>query len=327
MAKVLGHTDKAAQYREVFAKGSKKYSELLWNGEYFKQIVNVELWDERHGPKSMAKRPGYVCPDTEPRYQYGPGCISDMLLGQWFATNVALSYLLPAEQVKSAISAIFRHNWKSDLTTHATVQRVYALNDEAGLLLCSWPNGGRPQYPFPYADEVWTGIEYQVAAHLIQEGMVDEGLSIVKGVRDRYDGAKRNPWDEVECGHHYARAMSSWSLIVALSGYHYDAGRQHLAFAPRLNPENFRCFFSAGTAWGRFSQSIMEGDYTAELRPAWGELTLKTLKLPLPGQNAVALRHRQSVHAQISSEGEIVFNTPLHLQAGQTLEIRAEPDG
>src|SRR5579884_69314 len=324
MATVLGHKEKAAKYRDVFEKGSKKYSELLWNGEFFKQIVNVDLWDERHGPKSMAKRPDYICYDTEPRYQYGPGCISDMLLGQWFAMNMGLGYLLPAEQVKSAISAIFKYNWKADLSAHATVQRVYALNDEAGLLLCSWPKGGRPQYPFPYADEVWTGIEYQVAAHLMHEGLVDEGLAIVKGVRDRYEGAKRNPWDEVECGHHYARAMSSWSLIVALSGYHYDASRQHLAFAPKISQDDLRSFFSAGSGWGTFSQKREIGNYTARIELVWGQLALQTVKLPLDTDTKpAALVNNQPVEVQVLPEGVLKFASPVRLQAGQSLEVKA----
>src|SRR6185312_893520 len=113
------------------------------------------------------------------------------------------------QHVRAALKSIYSHNYQSSLDFHHNCQRIYALNDEAGVLLCSWPNGGRPSYPFPYADEVWTGIEYQVAAHMIYEGLVSEGLEIVKAVRDRYDGEKRNPWDEVECGHHYARAMSS----------------------------------------------------------------------------------------------------------------------
>src|SRR5206468_8582372 len=135
----------------------------------------------------------------------------------------------------------------------------HALNDQPGLLLCSWPNGSRPRYPFPYADEVWTGIEYQVAAHLIYEGLVDEGLAIVKGLRGRHDGERRNPWDEFECGHHYARAMASWSLLLALSGFHYSAPEATIGFAPVLSADDFRCFFSTGSAWGLYRQERAAG--------------------------------------------------------------------
>src|SRR5206468_9736057 len=175
---------------------------------------------------------------------------------------------------------------------HANCQRIYALNDEAGILLCSWPNGGRPRYPFPYADEVWTGIEYQVAAHCLYEGLIEEGLRIVQAVRDRYDGAKRNPWDEVECGHLYARAMSSWSLLLALSGFHWDATTGTLAFAPKVRADDFRCFFSTGTGWGTFEQQRQGERSTATIRMLEGELTLRAFTWSA----AVAPPHSISVH-------------------------------
>ena len=135
-----------------------------------------------------------------------------------------------------------KYNFLTDFRNFSNVQRTYALNDEKGLLLCSWPKGGRPPLPFPYSDEVWTGIEYQVASHLIYEGLLEEGLSVVKAVRDRYDGFRRNPWNEVECGHHYARAMSSWGVLLALS--------RLLLFGPGdedgLRPEDERRGFPDG---------------------------------------------------------------------------------
>jgi uncharacterized protein (DUF608 family) len=325
MAKALGHAEKAAEYRAVYERGRKKYAETLWNGDYFTQDVNLDFWEKHvHSKWTRETHPDTMLAETEPRYQYGPGCLADQLLGQWFARVVGLGDLLPEAQIQGALAAVFRHNWKPDLTTHATVQRVYALNDEAGLLLCTWPNGGRPRYPFPYADEVWTGIEYQVAAHCLYEGLIEEGLRIVKGVRDRHDGARRNPWDEFECGHHYARAMASWSLLTALSGYHYDAAAQHLAFAPKVSADDFRGFFSAGTAWGQFAQSRDGDTYSATLRVAWGALTLRTLALPLAGKASVTVTvDSAATAAQIAPEGVVTFAAPVSLQAGQMLEIQA----
>jgi non-lysosomal glucosylceramidase len=164
-----------------------------------------------------------------------------------------------------------------------------------------------------------------VAAHCLYAGLIEEGLAIVKGVRDRHDGEKRNPWDEFECGHHYARAMSSWSLLLALSGYHYDAGRQYLAFAPKINEADFRSFFSAGTAWGQFSQQ-REGDtYTAIFTVAWGELTLQTLSLSLPGANSVTVTlDNEEVGATVSPDGTIRFATSLTIGSNQVLRLHAD---
>ena len=149
-----------------------------------------------------------------------------------------------------------------------SVQRTYALNDEHGLLLCSWPHGGRPKLPFIYSDEVWTGIEYQVAATLIYEGFVDEGLTIVKAVRDRHDGYRRNPWNEVECGHHYARSMASYGLLTALSGFKYDMCKGEVTFDPRINKDNFSAFFCTGKAWGIQAENE-DGQLERKLRSSW----------------------------------------------------------
>ena len=233
MAEHLGDSDHAARYRDALDKGSKRMDELLWDGSYYVQrIDDVDAY----------------------RYQYGLGCLADQLLGQYLAHVVGLGHILPKDHVKKAVESIFQHCFRDSLVNHQSVQRTYALNDDMGLLLCAWPKGGRPRFPLPYADEVWTGIEYQVAAHLIYEGLVDEGLTIVKAVRDRHDGVRRNPWNEVECGHHYARSMASWAVLTALSGFKFDMVAGTMSFAPVLNKDNFTCFWSTGKAWGTYTQ-------------------------------------------------------------------------
>jgi hypothetical protein len=190
-----------------------------------------------------------------------------------------LGDLLPADHVRQAIGAIFQHNFRPDLSEHANCQRTYALNDEAGLLLCSWPRGGRPRLPFVYSDEVWTGIEYHVAAHLLYEGWHDQGLELVAAVRARHDGVLRNPWNEVECGHHYARSMASWALLTALSGFHCDMGRGAMSFAPLVDTSTeagaFRCFWSCGRGWGTYAQRRDEatGAWAPEVQVLGGDMS------------------------------------------------------
>lgn len=307
IATILDDEEYAAKCRELFEKGSEKHVEMLWNGEYFIQDVDLA---------------------TAPRYQYGTGCLSDQLLGQWFAMVVDLGYVLPEEKVHTTLQSIFRYNWKPDLSTHDSVQRVYALNDEAGLLLCTWPHDGRPDYPFTYADEVWTGIEYQVAAHLIYEGMLEEGLAIVKGVRDRHDGIARNPWDEFECGHHYARAMSSWSLITALSGFHYNAAEKYVAFGPKVNASDFHCFYSTGSGWGTFSQSLMGHALVADIAVSYGEQELQKIRLDITPDNLcenVCVKHNgDSIEARLERLDDSVLVTldeAVKIGVGESLEV------
>ncbi|MDO8585420.1 MAG: GH116 family glycosyl-hydrolase [Armatimonadota bacterium] len=261
----LGHAEDAAAYKEVYDKGRVAYDKLLWNGEFY-----VQKYD----------------PKEAPQYQFGEGCLSDQMLGQWFAHVADLGYVLLEPHVKKTMESVFEHNWHPDLSGHHNCQRTYALGDEAGLILCSWPNGGQPALPFVYSDEVWTGIEYQVAAHLIYEDLISEGLAIVKGARDRHDGYRRNPWNEFECGHHYARAMSSWSLIPALSGYTYSAPKARIGFAPRIFVEDFRAFYSTGSAWGTYGQTFKARTLEASLEVLHGELPVKTLALAWPKGDA-----------------------------------------
>ncbi|MFQ5791573.1 MAG: GH116 family glycosyl-hydrolase [Acidobacteriota bacterium] len=198
MALAMGDPASAGKYRRLHQQGRELLDRETWNGEFY-----VQAYDRAQ----------------EEKYQLGAGCLSDQLLGQWMAHIVGKGYVLPEEHVKEAIKAVYKNNFRDTLSDHYNPQRIYALGDEGGLLLCSWPRGNRPLLPFVYSDEVWTGIEYQVAAHLIYEGFVDEGVNIVRAVRNRYDGERRNPWNEVECGNHYARALASWSVLLALSGF------------------------------------------------------------------------------------------------------------
>jgi len=216
-----------------------------------------------------------------PRYQYGSGCLSDGVIGAWMAQTYGIETPLARKNVRSTLQAIFRNNFKTDLSDHANAQRPgYAMGKEPGLLLCSWPRGNKPTLPFVYSDEVWTGIEYQVASHLIQEGFVTEGLTIVKALRNRYDGRTRNPWNEYECGNWYARAMASYSLLGALAGFRYSAVERTLWFGPKLNSRPFRSFFSTAFAYGVIDLSAD----SLRVRVLEGELPVEKLVLASKGE-------------------------------------------
>jgi non-lysosomal glucosylceramidase len=256
LADHLGHAETAARWRAAAASARQRVDELLFNGEYYDQ--RLDDVDAR-------------------RYQYGSGCLSDQVFGQLLAHIAGLGYVLPAEHVRSAVAAVHRHNFRRDLSAHHSVQRTYALGGEAGLVLCSWPRGGRPRIPFVYCDEVWTGVEYQVASHLVYEGLVDEGLELVRAVRARHDGHRRNPWNEAECGNHYARSLAAWGVLVALTGADYHAPTGSLSFTPRLGGA-LRAPFTTGTGWGVLRLS----GTGAELELLGGKLALNRLSIRHP---------------------------------------------
>ena len=257
MAAAAGEEADARAYEELGKRAAAFLDGQLFNGEYYEQKVQYEGLKDTSFARSIAdvnehssemqqllKREG-------PKYQYGPGCLADGVIGAWMAKIYGIDTPLEREHVRSALGAIFKHNFKTDLSGHANAQRPgYALGHEPGLLVCSWPRGGKPTLPFVYSDEAWTGIEYQVASHLIEEGLVEEGLTIVQAARSRYEGKTRNPWNEYECGNWYARAMANYAVLGALAGFRYSAVAKTLHFAPKLAVRPFRSFFSTASGFG-----------------------------------------------------------------------------
>lgn len=243
MSEHLGKLDNAEKYRELLKKGVNELDEKCWNGEFYEQkIDDVNKY----------------------RYQYGKGCLSDQLLGQFMAFNAQLGYVIPEEHVKKAASSIFKYNFVENAKDNIHSERAYILNDEKGLTPCTWPNGGRPIFPFVYYGEVWTGIEYEVAALLARTNQVEEALTIVKAVRDRHDGFKRNPFSENESGYYYTRAMASWAVYEALLGYEYDSRNGSQKFSPRINADNFIGFWCNGKSWGTFRQERTQHGETVQ---------------------------------------------------------------
>jgi uncharacterized protein (DUF608 family) len=254
MGKELG--EDVTLYEDVLAKGEAFVNEQLFNGEYFYQKiqteglragnpVNVQSFNSGYSPEAIE-----LLKAEGPKYQYGTGCLSDGVLGSWLAEISGVGPVLSEAKVNSHLMSIHKYNLKRDLSEHANPQRPgYAMGDDGGLLLCTWPKGGMLSLPFVYSNEVWTGIEYQAASHLILRGMVDEGLEIVRVARDRYDGRSRNPFNEYECGHWYARAMASYALLGALSGARYDAVERTLYVAPQVKGD-FSAFLCTATGYG-----------------------------------------------------------------------------
>jgi len=188
MASMVEDEDTRAEVDDLFERGSVSYDELMWTGEYFRQVL---------------------APEDTRDYSWGEGCLADQLVGQWWANQLGLGYVLPRDHVRTALRSIMRYNYRDGFADHHHQQRVFADGDERGVLNCTWPHGGRPDHPVYYCDEVWTGVEHTLTAMLAFESMHDEAELVAAAVHGRYDGRRRNPYNEVECGDHYVRAMSA----------------------------------------------------------------------------------------------------------------------
>lgn len=329
----------AHRCRELYTRGSAWTEENLFNGEYYIQQVKppVKLEDTRRELRIGMGETDLADPD----FQVGAGCLIDQLVGQYMAHCVGLGHLLDRQQQQRALDALYRHNFRADLSDHWNTMRTYALGDEQALLICSWPQGNRPAVPFPYFSEVMTGFEYQAAVHMIYEGLIEQGLSIIEAIRDRFDGRRRNPWNEQECGHHYARAMAAWAAIPALSGFHYSAIDQLLRFQPRWQPKAFHSIWMSGTAWGSVEQADQQngsGQTTRSitLRVESGRLPVRRLVLQPPATqgetHAITIAHTddnasspRAVEYTGESAGDglgIVLAHPLELDSGAILQIQ-----
>jgi non-lysosomal glucosylceramidase len=217
----------------------------LFNGEYYEH----QLW-----PMKTDKIAKGCCISEPPKdyknpdWQLGKACLVDQLVGQYLAHTCGLGYLLNPKNVKTTLRSIMKYNF-TQMHGHFNHMRAFSMNGEQGLLMASYPQGKRPKQPFPYFTETMTGFEYTAAAGMIYEGLTASGLKAIRAVRARHDGRGRSPWDEAECGHHYGRAMASWSAVLAWSGFQYSAVTGSMTLAPQKGSN----FWSTGSAWGTCS--------------------------------------------------------------------------
>ncbi len=272
MARHLGENEFAETCHALFDKGSRWIDDNLFNGEYYEQQVRP-ISDPSKIAASLIVGMGAKNP-AAPDHQLGPGCLVDQLVGQYMAHVCGLGYLLKPENVKKSLASVLKYNRKGDLHDHFNCLRSFALADESGLLMASYPKG-RPRNPFPYFTEVMTGFEYVAAVGTLYEGLTTEGVDCIRRVRERYDGRKRNPFDEAECGHHYARAMASWAAILALSGFHYSGVTGVLTFSPAAG----RYFWSSGWAWGTCELFQAGRNMNVRLVVKFGRLRISRLRL------------------------------------------------
>ncbi|OHB53289.1 MAG: hypothetical protein A2Y12_15690 [Planctomycetes bacterium GWF2_42_9] len=281
MAKAMDDKHLMKKCSELFIKGSEWTDSKLFNGDYYRQIVQPlapefvdPIFESRGGARNR----------KQPFHQIENGCLIDQLVGQFYAHICRLGHLLKPINIKKTLKYILHNNFQNNLYDFESTQRIYALNDESGVVICSYPKGNCPEIPMPYINEIMTGFEYQLAIHLIFEGCIKQGIKIVESIRNRYDGIRRNQYNEAECGHHYVRAMASWALLPALAGFHWSGTKKSLVFNPKINQQNFNTFFVTPTFWGIYSQITSTNKYEFKIKVLYGKTTLNQLCLPSKGK-------------------------------------------
>jgi hypothetical protein len=319
MATEVGDLDFARTCKTIADKGSKNILET-YNGEYFVQIV-----DPLHADA----------------IGIGDGCYIDQIFGQTWAHWVGLGRLFDRDKQLSALRALWKYNFVPDVGPFRKKflqGRWYAMAGDAGLVMCTWPRGGKRDdwerhWQYMYFNECMSGFEYQAAAHMVWEGfdqpdLLQNGLAITRAIHDRYHASLRNPYNEIECSDHYSRAMASFGVYQAVCGYQHHGPSGHLEFAPRLSPENFRCAFTSAEGWGTYRQRAEGRKLEVDIRLKWGSLRLQTLAVELSAgggsaeARAIAADNPIPVTVAITGRrANIRFQPEVQLIAGQTIKV------
>ncbi|MDR2121323.1 MAG: hypothetical protein LBP64_10705 [Tannerella sp.] len=305
MAEEMNDADFARRCADFAAKGSANMDKHLFNGEYYIHRPDKE--------KGRAKLGSYNT------------CHIDQVMGQSWAFQTGLGRILDRKKVRSALKALWKYNFTTDVSAYIASHqggRPYALDGEGGMIMNTNPK----REPKPYGEEVsWqmgyfhecmTGFEYEVASHMIAEGMTDEGLTMVRAIHDRYHAAGRNPYNEIECSDHYARAMASYGSFITACGFEYHGPKGYMRFAPRWNADNFKAPFTAAEGWGTYSQKRSSAEIECILEPKYGQVQLGSFSLEIPkGRKAgiaVVSVNNQTVSAQPTQKDENILLTFQH---------------
>jgi uncharacterized protein (DUF608 family) len=316
MALLQGDPDTAERYRTIRQAGEKKQDATLFNGEYYIQL-----------------------PDPKPQQDYGTGCHIDQVLGQWWAHQLDLGWLYPPDHVRSALGALFQHNFQPTFHGIHQAPRKFVADDDPGMQMITWPGDDRPAKHMRYADEVMSGFEYSAAAAMVQAGLLREGFAIVHAAWIRYDGRRRdglhfsggwgtsgNPFGDDECGRYYARPMSIWSMLLACQGAVYDGPAGRIGFRPVWQPADHASFFTAAEGWGLFTQRRGDGEQTDRIELRYGTLGIRELVFELPEgaeEPKVVVRcSEENVPATLAQDGSrvtVALSRLTRLQEGQAL--------
>lgn len=300
MADFMGDTERSAKYRTLYQNGKKWTNENLFNGEYFFHKIDLKDQTPIH---TFGEWAYWNHEHNEMKYQIGDGCEIDQMLADWHAAIIGEKPIFDKEKKNTALNSVYQYNFKKSMRELTNMWRLFALNDEAGAIICSYPKGAKKAViPITYCEETMTGFEYALAGLMIAEGHIEQGEEIVRAIRDRYDGEKRNPWNEIECGSNYARSMSSFALLPIYSGFSFDMREKNIGFDPVISGDAMFTFSICNT-WGEFE--IHDEKITLSIL---GEpLALRSFNLPA-GKRAISVSSDKKLLPFTLEGNKIIFD-------------------
>jgi hypothetical protein len=315
MAIEMDDMEFASECDVLLKKGQKNIVEKLFNGEYLIHIPDPKYPDAINS---------------------NDGCHIDQVMAQSLTFQAGVpERVIPEKETVLALNSIWKYNYAPDeyvyQEQHKYIKgaRIYGTASEAGTIMCTWPKvwdekavpgmdkraDDSPTWlgPGGYFDECMNGFEYQLASHMINEGLITEGLAVAKSVHERYGAKKRNPYNEIECGDHCSRSMASYGIYNALCGFDYHRPKGILGFDPKIDPENFKSAFISAEGWGSFSQTLKNERQTNVLELNYGKLKINNVEVVLDGKFGL-----KSVQALLNGQIEEV----KYAQAGLNISIQ-----
>ena len=321
MALAMEENEFATRCRRLFESGRKWVDANLFNGEFYVQKIRPT----RSSEIAKGLTGGMGADDPEhPDFQLGEGCLADQLIGEYLARLAGLGDLIDPAHIRKTLESIWRYNHYENLFDRDSVERTYVMNDEEALVVCNYAPGRRPKIPFPYSTEAWSGIEYLTGTLFFEYGMPREGLLTFAGTRRRHDGERRNPFNEPECGYHYARAMSSWSAMAVLAGFRYNGPKRQLVLERKPAAQPFRCLWTTGTGWGRYSLALEDGRTRVVIESLHGNLPMQKITLEAAGNSATVrsgTRKLECLTEVVGARRSISLSELVTVREGERLEI------
>lgn len=333
MARIMGEDKLADRYKSIYESGSKWMEKKMWNGAYYVSLYPegkwstswngvVQLYEEQNNAANYVRTFG----ERDKHYYKSTECDAQQLFGQNWAHQLNLGYILPKEHCKEASKSIFKYNWTPDISMvydlYPPHNRTLAAKGEAAMVNGAWPQVKRQPFENTHdKDDVWTGLEYESACDMINEGNLDEAFVIIRSIDERYDGVKRNPWNEIEGANHYSRAMQSWNVLLSISGFTFDGPAGKIGFAPKITPNNFKSFFSAAKGWGTFEQKQTKNKQECIIMLKYGTLSLTQISVDIPaGETIESVKINQNGetlktdYEQKENRVKIKFDSPLSVK-------------
>ncbi|MFI3323073.1 MAG: GH116 family glycosyl hydrolase [Rikenellaceae bacterium] len=339
MALIKNEPDLAARYRSLFIEGKEYMDSQMWNGEYYAHLYpsgmigangvynGYKLFDEiDQNAKSYITNFN----DGKPTYFKSTACDANQLFGQNWANQLGLGDILFSENCKKAMESVYKYNFTPDISTVYSFtkpkHRTLAAAGEAAMVNGSWPKEAPRKFENTHdKTDIWTGLEYDAACNMINLGLIDEAFVVVKAIDNRYDGVKRNPWNEIEGSDHYSRSMHSWNILRSLNGSYYNGPQGVLSFNPKITPENYKAFFTAAEGWGSYSQKLENGSVSYSIEIKHGQLNLNKLTLPtlLDNKEYSFILNDKNIDLsyEVSSNNLIIFASNLKILDGGKLLV------